>query len=90
MKTIRRNARKQIAAIFDNATACRSFTLENSFTGAEVPIECARKAYDTYDFARLGAMGHGSYQVRVHSNRWYDIESPGAADALVSLVPGLI
>jgi hypothetical protein len=69
---IGRNRKRAVAAIFDGATRCRVFTLENCFNGELVPVEAARRAYETCDDARL--YHHGDrYVVHVHSNRWYEL-----------------
>lgn len=75
MRTIRRNAKKQIAAIFENAIACKVFSLNNGFSGEAVSIEAARNAYEQFDFARLYESGAGSYTVHIHSNLFYIVNA---------------
>jgi len=76
MKTIARNRTKLIDEIFRNATSCKVYTLDNGFRGRDCDPEHAKKELNWFDFAKLVNAGPGEYQVRVHSNCWYEIKSP--------------
>ena len=76
MKTIAKNRIEKINEIFQKATHCVCYCLENSFQGTECSPWYAKKELETFDFARLRHEGDNNYTVRIHSNCWYEIKSP--------------
>lgn len=74
MKTIRRNAKRQIDAIFNGALTCKVYTLENSFTGVDCPPGVARQNYEQFD-GKLWADGDGTFIVHIHSNLYYRLRA---------------
>ena len=72
MRTIARNATRQIAALKTTLTVCRVYTLENYFAGAEVEPSCAWNALERRG-GKLTDHGDGRYTVQVHSNCWYEL-----------------
>ena len=75
MKTISRSATRQIAALQQQLTACRVFTLENYFHGKPVDPAFAWKALAANRSARLTDNENGTYTVSVHSNCWYEMRA---------------
>lgn len=76
MKTISRRATRKISALATTHTACSVFSLDNGFTGVDVPVSYAWKALETYDFARLRDHEDGRLTVQVHGNLWYQLTRP--------------
>lgn len=76
MRTIARNARKKIAAIQAEYTACQRY---DSSTGhmVDCPPTAAWTALAKYPSARLvEAADRSKYTVQVHSGLWYDLCRP--------------
>ncbi len=80
IKLIRRDQKRIQATLFEGATHCAVFDLDNSFRGAPVPVSVARKAYEDLDFAKLYDRGD-RYVVHLHNNRWYELRQETAEDA---------
>ena len=85
---IARNRTRLIDRIFDRATECRRFDLDNQFAGlptelqyAQTSLAASRRAYLYYKADRA------SYTVHVHGNLWYEFSSLSPAEALCSLAP---
>ena len=72
-RTIAKNRTKKIAEIFENATACTAYTLDNGFTGHVCEKKWALKALNDFSFAKLRDKGNGHFSVNVHSNSWYEL-----------------
>lgn len=75
MKTIARNATRKIAAIRDQVTSCRAYSLHNNFVGKDCDPEWALSELGRFDFARLVEMGPFRWNVNVHSNLWYELQA---------------
>jgi hypothetical protein len=80
MKTIARNATKKIAAIKAEYTECYAYTLENHFAGVMVTnVDWVWTELNRFSFAKLHEVtrnGEQAFQIRVHSNCWYELRKP--------------
>lgn len=74
MKTISRSATRKIAALKEQLTACRVYTLDNGFSGKAVDPAYAWEAH-ARNRARLTDDENGTWTVRVHSNCWYELRA---------------
>ena len=75
MKTISRNRTNKIDQIFNAATRCVGYSLNNGFIGKEVSSQWVRQELDRFKFARLKSLEDGNFMVTVHGNLWYDIQT---------------
>lgn len=74
MKTIPRNATRQIAALRERITHVTLHSLRNNFLGQEVTTEAAFKELQEYSFARLvDEENDRTATIYVHSNRWFTL-----------------
>ncbi|MFI1182534.1 hypothetical protein ACH4UT_23680 [Streptomyces sp. NPDC020799] len=76
MRTIPRNATRQIAKIKAEFTDCRKRSLDNDFTSTPADASAAWAALAAYPSARLTEW-RDHYRIRVHSNLWYELYRPG-------------
>lgn len=85
-KIIRRNATKQIDAIFSKVSAVKVYSLDNCFSGQAIDAENMARALEMIradvvgsvgsaasHCARMTQSGPNGYKVRVHSNLWYEM-----------------
>ena len=88
--TVRKNT-KAAKAVFENATSCRVYTLDNYFNGEVCEPKHAENELHEYKFAKLWRKGDGVYVVHVHSNRWYEVwtDADQAAEADTKREAGL-
>ena len=83
MKTISRSATRQIAALKEQLTDCKVYTLENYFAGNPVEPRHAWDALGRYHQARLTDKedGTGTHTISIHSNCWYELRPATAEEA---------
>ena len=77
MKTISRSATRQIAALQEQLTECRVYTLDNGFSGKAADPAFAWETL-ARNSARLTDDENGTWTVRVHSNCWYELRAAPA------------
>jgi len=83
-RTIAKNRVKKIEEIFNQATDCKVYTLDNCFNGKECSTEAAKKELFQFSFSRLTFdVESGIYQVHVHSNCWYEFRLGNSCGHLV-------
>lgn len=83
-KTIARNRTKLIEKIFAQATAARSYSLESHFHGIDLAPALVLEDFQKTDWAKLkyevvtraDGTERRQYRIRIHSNHWYEVESP--------------
>jgi hypothetical protein len=76
MKKVRRNAHKKIAAILDQITEVKVYSLDNGFTGEVIELN---KEYLLDVLTRMHSSlmdnENGTYTIDVHSNLWYNLDT---------------
>jgi hypothetical protein len=76
MKKVRRNAHKKIAAILDQVTEVKVYSLDNGFTGEVIEFN---KEYLLDVLTRMHSSlmdnENGTYTIDVHSNLWYNLDT---------------
>ena len=85
MQTIPKSRKVLLNNIFSAATSCREYTLNNQFYGEDVEPKYALTALLANDSAKLRyelvtrqGVETRQYRIYIHSNRWYEIQSPVA------------
>ena len=80
MKLIRHNQKVKAKTIFDNAKNIKVYTLGNCFTGESANKlnykgkNWLLKEWMDFDFARLMEGKPHQFQLRIHSNCWFEFE----------------
>ncbi|WP_367132985.1 MULTISPECIES: hypothetical protein [Streptomyces] len=77
MRTIARNATRQIAKIKAEYSDCRKRSLDHDFASTPADASAAWAALATYSSARLHEW-RDHYRISVHSNLWYELHRPGS------------
>lgn len=80
MKTVRKNAKKQLEKIFTTANNIKVYSLNNNFSGEILedgimsPIDWLKKEYNFFS-AKLINNENGTFTLGLHSNLWYQFEA---------------
>jgi hypothetical protein len=84
-RTIGRNQSRVIAGLKAELTICQIHSLAGDFRGRPCDPAQAWDALAKHPRAKLSDCGDGQYTIRVHSNLWYRLTAPDAAQVIAAL-----